>query len=90
MCIRDRLGSFTLPFGPYIIPVLSAVTALGLIYFLRNGNPLVWGFFPLVWLGFLVWLAIGLGFYAIYGRNKSTVALQEAEGGLAPRQPRVN
>jgi APA family basic amino acid/polyamine antiporter len=86
----ELLGSFTLPLGPYVIPILSAVTALGLIYFLRNGNPLVWGFFPLVWLGFLVWLVIGLLFYAFYGRKKSTVALQLAEGGVAPRQPRVN
>ncbi len=68
-------GSFTVPFGPYIIPVLSAVTALFLIFFLKEGNPLVWGFFPLVWLGFLVWLVVGLLFYFTYGRNHSTVSL---------------
>jgi basic amino acid/polyamine antiporter, APA family len=82
-------GKFTLPLGPYVIPVLSAVSALVLIYFLKVGNPLVWGFFPLVWLAFLIWLAIGLAFYFSYGRRKSTVALQEVEG-LAPFQPRVN
>ncbi len=38
-------GQFTLPLGPYIIPILSAVTALGLIYYLKVGNPLAWGFF---------------------------------------------
>src|SRR5205823_11676432 len=68
-------GAFTVPFGPYIIPVLSAFTALFLIYFLKEGNPLVWGFFPLVWLGFLVWLAVGLLFYFSYGRHHSTVSL---------------
>ena len=83
-------GSFQVPFGPYVIPVLSAVTALGLIYYLRVGNPEVWGFFPLVWLGALVWLLAGLIFYFAYGRRKSTVALEEAEGGLAINQPRVN
>jgi basic amino acid/polyamine antiporter, APA family len=82
-------GSFELPFGPFVIPVLSAVSALGLIFYLRVGNPLVWGFFPLVWLWFLIWLVIGLVFYFSYGRQKSTVALEEAEG-LAIRQPRVN
>lgn len=82
-------GQFTVPFGPYIIPVLSAVTALGLIYYLRNGNPLLWNFFPLVWFAFIVWLIIGLVFYYSYGRHKSTVALQEAEG-LAAAQPPVN
>lgn len=85
----ERQGAFKLPFGPYIIPSLSAISALFLIYFLREGNPLVWGFFPLVWLGFIVWLAIGLVFYYSYGRNKSTVALQQTEG-LAVQQPPVN
>ncbi len=82
-------GAFTLPFGPYIIPILSAITALFLIYFLRQGNPLVWGFFPLVWLGFVIWFAAGLIFYFSYGRQKSTVALEQTEG-LAVTQPRVN
>lgn len=85
----ELMGSFTLPFGPYIIPILSAVTAFILIIFLYNGNPLVWGFFPLVWLAYLIWLVIGLAFYFSYGRHKSTVALQEVER-LAVRQPRVN
>jgi basic amino acid/polyamine antiporter, APA family len=82
-------GSFRVPFGPYVIPMLSAVTALFLIYFLRVGNPLVWGFFPLVWLGFLIWFGAGLIFYFSYGRHKSTVALEQTEG-LAVAQPRVN
>jgi hypothetical protein len=82
-------GAFKLPFGPYIVPVLCAVSALFLIYFLRVGNPLVWGFFPLVWLGFLIWLTAGLIFYFSYGRHKSTVALEQVER-LAVAQPPVN
>ncbi len=82
-------GQFTLPFGPYIIPVLSALTALSLMYFLRFGNPLIWGFFPFVWLSFIIWLIIGLVFYFAYGRHKSTVALQDIDR-LAVRQPPVN
>jgi basic amino acid/polyamine antiporter, APA family len=82
-------GAFTLPGGPWLVPILSAVTAFGLILFLAVGNPLVWGFFPLVWLWFLIWLVLGLVFYFIYGRHKSTVALEEA-AGLAIEQPRVN
>jgi APA family basic amino acid/polyamine antiporter len=85
----EMIGRFTLPFGPYIIPILSAVTALGLIYYLKIGNPVAWGFFPIVWLWFLIWLVVGLIFYFLYGRNKSTVALEEAER-LAVRQPPVN
>lgn len=82
-------GSFQLPFGPYLIPILAAVTALGLIFYLKVGNPLVWGFFPLVWLGFVVWFVLGLIFYFSYGRHKSTVALEELER-LAVVQPPVN
>jgi APA family basic amino acid/polyamine antiporter len=85
----ELVGSFKLPLGPYLIPMLCALSALFLIYFLRVGNPLVWGFFPLVWLAFLVWLVAGLIFYFSYGRRKSTVALQLVEG-LPPAQPRVN
>ena len=85
----DLKGSFEVPGGPYVIPTLSALTALGLMYYLRVGNPVIFGFFPIVWFWFIVWLIIGLVFYFAYGRRKSTVALQEAEG-LAPAQPRVN
>ncbi len=82
-------GQFTLPFGPYLIPFLSVVTAAGLIFYLKVGNPVAFGFFPIVWLWFLIWLVVGLIFYFAYGRNKSTVALEEAER-LAVRQPPVN
>jgi basic amino acid/polyamine antiporter, APA family len=85
----EMQGKFTVPFGPYVIPVLSAITALCLICFLAFGNPLVGGWFPIVWLVFLIWLAIGLVFYFSYGRNKSTVALEQLEG-VAVRQPQVN
>ena len=85
----EMRGRFELPFGPYVIPVLSAIAAFCLILFLAVGNPLVWGFFPLVWLGFIVWFFVGLIFYFTYGRNKSTIALEQAEG-LAVRQPPVN
>ncbi|MGA8532662.1 MAG: amino acid permease [Candidatus Tumulicola sp.] len=140
----ELMGAFKIPFGPYLIPVLSALTALGLIYYLRVGNPevpiampvvlgilvVIWFVarialavtsdlksffglladatvalfavglvywmrgnqeleFPLVWLAFLIWLTTGLIFYFSYGRHKSTVALEQAEG-LAVRQPPVN
>jgi basic amino acid/polyamine antiporter, APA family len=85
----EMQGKFKIPFGPYVIPTLSAISALFLIYFLRVGNPLVWGFFPLVWLGFLIWFTVGLLFYFSYGRHKSTVALEQTER-LAIAQPPVN
>lgn len=84
----DFKGSFEVPFGPYIVPVLSAITALGLIFYLKVGNPEWWGI-PVVWLWFVIWLVIGLIFYFSYGRQKSTVALEQVEG-VAVTQPRVN
>jgi basic amino acid/polyamine antiporter, APA family len=65
-------GGFSVPFGPYVIPILSALTAFGLIYYLHVGSRTVWGI-PLPWLGFVVWLIIGLGIYFGYGRNHSAV-----------------
>ena len=82
-------GSFTVPFGPYLIPILAAISALVMMYFLKMGNPMVWGFFPIAWLGFIIWFVVGLLFYFAYGRNKSTIALEQIEG-LAVRQPPVN
>ena len=82
-----RRSGFTVFGAP--IPRDSALASAGFIYFLKEGNPVVWGFFPLVWLTFAIWLVLGLLLYAAYGRRKSTVALQEAEG-LAIVQPRVN
>ncbi|HEX8807197.1 MAG TPA: amino acid permease, partial [Candidatus Aquilonibacter sp.] len=85
----ELVGKYTIPGGPYVIPVLSAVSALVLMYALKIGNPVLWGFFPLVWFAFLVWLVAGLLFYFSYGRRMSTVALQEVEG-VAVSQPPVN
>jgi APA family basic amino acid/polyamine antiporter len=82
-------GTFTLPFGPYIIPFCAGLSALVMMYFLKEGNPVAFGFFPIAWLGFIIWFAVGLVFYFSYGRQKSTIALEE-EQGLAIRQPRVN
>ena len=82
-------SDFIVPGGPFVVPILSALSALVLMYYLKVGNPLVWGFFPLVWLGFVIWFAVGIIFYFGYGRRKSTVALEETEH-LAIVQPRVN
>lgn len=66
----DIESGFSVPGGPYVIPILSAVASAGLIYYLQAGNPLVWGRVPIVWFGFGVWLAAGLLFYAAYGRRR--------------------
>ena len=71
-----------------MIPVCAALSALIMMYYLKNGNPVVWGI-PIAWLGFIIWFATGMLFYFAYGHHKSTIALEEAER-LAVRQPRIN
>ncbi|MGH7738140.1 MAG: amino acid permease [Candidatus Tyrphobacter sp.] len=69
-------GKFQLPlgrFGVFFIPLFSAVSALFLIYFLRFGNPDLFGI-PIVWFCYAVWLIIGLVFYFSYGARKSNLA----------------
>ena len=69
---------FTVPFGPYVIPTLSAVTAAGLIWSLQYGSP-VWFGMPAPWFGFLVWLVVGLAVYFGYSRAHSTVGQDETK-----------
>ncbi len=70
-------SGFTVPFGPWVIPILSAIAAFGLIVYLKEGSDHVWGI-PLPWLGFVIWLAIGMVIYLAYGRRNSALA-QEAD-----------
>lgn len=74
---------FSVPGGPYIIPVISAVLAFALLLapFFDNGIGHIWGI-PLPWFGFVVWLIVGLGIYFGYSRKHSHVGLAEA-GSLA-------
>ena len=75
---------FTVPFGPYLIPILSAVTAFGLIISLAFGSPKLFGI-PLPWVGFIIWLLIGLVIYFAYSRSHSTVGVDEAAAGALGR-----
>jgi len=76
---------FTVPFGPYVIPVISAVLAFALLLapFFDEGIGHIYGI-PLPWFGFIVWLIIGLVVYFIYSRSHSTVGREEATGAALP------
>ncbi len=78
--IRKRYPNtdgFSVPFGPYVIPALSAIFAVGLIFSLQYGSP-KWFGVPAPWLGFIVWLILGMVIYWAYSRNNSTVGKEEA------------
>ena len=80
---------FSVPFGPYVIPALSAITAAGLIWSLQYGSP-VWFFMPAPWFGFIVWMIVGLLIYFAYSRRHSTVGIDEGVAhetvGIPPSQ----
>ena len=61
--IKDpkRERGFRVPFGPFIIPILGAISCIGLAYYLP----------PKSWMRFIYWLLAGLVFYALYGYRKS-------------------
>ncbi|GAC1387861.1 MAG: amino acid permease [Vulcanimicrobiaceae bacterium] len=71
---------FTVPFGPYIIPIISGVLASALLLapFFSEGVGKVLGI-PLPWFGFVVWMLFGLIIYYTYSRSHSTVGSDERE-----------
>ena len=77
--LRTRYPSttgFNVPFGKYFIPIVSAVSAFALIVLgplLSTGIGKVFGI-PFPWVGFIVWLLIGLPIYYLYGRKHSKLA----------------
>ena len=76
---------FSVPFGPYLIPSISAILAslLLLAPFVDAGVGRVMGI-PLPWFGFVVWLVFGLLIYFGYSRKHSTVGINEAKDALQP------
>lgn len=62
----DMDRPFRTPLSP-VLPVVSAVCCVALMANLATDT----------WLRFLVWLAIGLVVYAVYGRRRSRLARQE-------------
>ncbi|MEK7731824.1 MAG: amino acid permease C-terminal domain-containing protein, partial [Planctomycetota bacterium] len=51
------------PFGPLILPVLGAMSCLGLMYYLP----------PASWWRFVGWLLLGLAVYTGYGYSRSLI-----------------
>jgi APA family basic amino acid/polyamine antiporter len=77
--IKDpkRERGFRVPFGPFIIPILGALSCIGLAYYLP----------PKSWMRFIYWLAAGLVFYALYGYRHSRLRRAPAPASLHDFNP---
>ncbi len=71
----DLERPFRVPFSP-VVPLLSAVACLYLMANLSLET----------WLRFVIWLALGLLVYALYGYRHSRLRLEAADGGGAAIQ----
>jgi len=57
----NRERGFRVPGGPFLLPILGAISCIGLAYYLP----------PKSWMRFVYWLAAGLLFYGLYGYKHS-------------------
>ena len=70
----DRKRPFRVPFGPYLLPGLGAVSCVFLIYFLPEGS----------YWRFVGWLMLGLAVYLSYGYTRSAVGQKMGRPKLTP------
>jgi APA family basic amino acid/polyamine antiporter len=76
MRVRDpgRRRPFRVPFGPYAVPLAGVASCAVLILYLP----------PSSWVRFVVWLVVGLVFYAAYGRRHSRLRGSSVAHGQTP------
>jgi APA family basic amino acid/polyamine antiporter len=70
-----RPRPFRVPFGPYLLPGLGAISCALLIYFLPEGS----------YWRFVGWLMLGLAVYFSYGYTRSGVGQKMGRPPLTPR-----
>ena len=59
----DRPRGFRVPFGPWFLPILGAISCVLLMYYLPGGS----------WWRFAGWLMLGLAIYLSYGYTRSAI-----------------
>ena len=74
----NRERSFRVPFGPYLLPILGALSCIGLAYYLP----------PSSWWRFIKWFLAGMIVYVLYGYRHSRLRRPHTVGG--PRLPDFN
>jgi APA family basic amino acid/polyamine antiporter len=70
----DRVRPFRVPFGPWLLPTIGAISCLGLMYYLP----------PASWWRFVGWLVLGLAVYAGYGYAHSVVGRSAGRPAKTP------
>ena len=64
----NRERPFRVPGGPYLLPILGAISCIGLAYYLP----------PKSWMRFVYWLLAGLLIYVLYGFKNSRLRRKPA------------
>ena len=75
----NRERTFRVPFGPYLLPILGAISCIGLAYYLP----------PSSWWRFVKWFLAGMVVYGLYGYRHSRLRHPLAAAG-APLPPDFN
>jgi APA family basic amino acid/polyamine antiporter len=70
----DRHRPFRVPLGPFFLPVLGAISCVGLMWYLP----------PASWWRFVGWLILGLSIYASYGFVHSVVGQSQGRPKRTP------
>ncbi|HEY0078286.1 MAG TPA: amino acid permease [Pyrinomonadaceae bacterium] len=69
-----RARPFRVPFGPYLLPLLGALSCVFLMYFLPGGS----------YWRFVGWLMLGLSIYLSYGYTRSSVGQKAGRPARTP------
>ncbi|MEP7010356.1 MAG: amino acid permease [Acidobacteriota bacterium] len=59
----NRARPFQVPFGPFLLPLLGAVSCIGLMFYLP----------PASWWRFIGWLVLGFAVYTSFGYSQSVI-----------------
>ncbi|MCA1632958.1 MAG: hypothetical protein LC802_04350 [Acidobacteria bacterium] len=69
-----RVRAFRVPGGPWLLPILGALSCVFLMYYLPGGS----------WWRFIGWLMLGLAIYLAYGYTRSSVGQQLGRPARTP------
>jgi len=73
----NRERTFRVPFGPFLLPILGAISCIGLAYYLP----------PSSWWRFIKWFLAGMVVYGLYGYRHSRLRRAPATVPLADFNP---